>query len=181
MNLIILDRDGVINFDSPNYIKSPEEWIPIPGSLEAIAALTRANYRIALITNQSGIGRGLYDLATLNAIHEKMQLALANLGGNIEAIFFCPHLPQENCPCRKPGIKLYADAQAYFNSDIRGIWAIGDSKRDLEAASTMSCLPVLVRTGNGAGLLASQETLPSSTIIFDDLLSATKHLLGNHH
>ncbi len=166
--LIILDRDGVINMDSKAYIKSPEEWIPIAKSLEAIQLLTQLGFTIAIVTNQSGVGRGYYDLATLAAIHEKMLKAIRKVGGEIAAIFFCPHTPEAGCDCRKPKTGLFKRLQNYFQCDLKNIWAVGDSKRDIEAAVSVGCQPVLVKTGNGAQLLATQS-LEKNCLVFDDL------------
>lgn len=176
MKLIFLDRDGVINLDSKEFIKSPDEWIPIPGSLEAIALLTQAGYRIAILTNQSGVGRGMYDLAMLAKIHEKMLGHIREAGGNVDAIFYCPHAPDEGCDCRKPKSGLFLQAQAYFQCDLQKIWAVGDSKRDLEAAATVGCQPVLVKTGNGAALLA-KEKVAANYLVFDDLLAVATVLI----
>src|SRR5512147_2606009 len=130
MKLVILDRDGVINFDSDQFIKSPEEWKPIPGSLEAIARLNQAGFRVVLATNQSGIGRGLFDMATLNAIHDKMHKALAQVGGRIDALFFCPHTADSKCDCRKPKPGMFEEISKRFNINLAGVPAIGDSLRD---------------------------------------------------
>jgi D-glycero-D-manno-heptose 1,7-bisphosphate phosphatase len=144
MKLILLDRDGVINHDSDAYIKSPDEWIPIPGSLEAIARLTQAGYRIAVLTNQSGVGRGYYSLATLAAMHEKMHQALLAVGGKIDAIFFCPHTPEAGCHCRKPGTGLFEQAAQHFQVDLQGVPMIGDSLRDIQAAEAMGCKAIRI-------------------------------------
>lgn len=151
IKLIILDRDGVINFDSPDFIKSPEEWRPIPGSLEAIAKFNQAGYKVVVTTNQSGLGRGLYDENTLVSIHEKMLKAIQQAGGHIDHIFVCPHLPDANCDCRKPKPGLLYQVAKYFNVNLQdlNIPAIGDSLRDLEAAKAANCRPILVHTGNG--------------------------------
>ncbi|MCD6047533.1 MAG: D,D-heptose 1,7-bisphosphate phosphatase [Gammaproteobacteria bacterium] len=179
MKLVLLDRDGVINFDSKEYIKSPKEWLPIPGSMQAIALLTQAGYRVAVLTNQSGVGRGLYDLQTLAQIHEKMLRNVQEAGGKIEIIFYCPHLPEQNCDCRKPKPGLFFKAKEYFACDLQGVWAVGDSKRDLEASAVVGCQPVLVKTGNGAALLA-KETLPKEYLVFDDLLAVAQALTAEH-
>ncbi len=147
--LVILDRDGVINQDSDDFIKTPEEWQPIPGSLEAIARLTRSNYRVVVITNQSGLGRGLYKIETLNAIHEKMLRMLNEKGGKIEAIFFCPHGPDAECDCRKPNTGMFEELKSRSGWNLRGVPAVGDSLRDLQAAARVGALPVLVKTGKG--------------------------------
>ncbi len=149
MSFIILDRDGVINFDSDVYIKSPEEWLPIPHSLEAIAMLNRAGYRVLVATNQSGIARGYYDLETLDLIHEKMMRELAAVGGYIEEIFFCPHHPDEGCLCRKPKPGMLLAIQEKYGLSLPDTYFIGDSFADMGAAAAVGCKPLLVKTGNG--------------------------------
>lgn len=178
-SLVILDRDGVINFDSPEFIKSPEEWIPIPGSLEAIATLNQAGFIVTIATNQSGLARGFFDLDTLSRIHEKMQDQLATVNGHIDAIFFCPHLTEDNCLCRKPKPGLIYQIIKQFNIDLTktSIPMIGDSLRDLEAAKSATCKPILVLTGNGQKTL---QTLPPhlrDIEVFDNLLQATQTLV----
>ncbi|MCP4043014.1 MAG: D-glycero-beta-D-manno-heptose 1,7-bisphosphate 7-phosphatase, partial [Gammaproteobacteria bacterium] len=153
MKLIILDRDGVINKDSHNFVKSPDEWQPIPGSLEAIARLNQAGYQVIVATNQSGLGRGLFTIEDLNQIHDKMVLQLATQGGTIEAIFFCPHTPKDNCECRKPKPGLLLDIAASLRIPLTGVPVIGDSKRDLKAAEAAGAHPILVRTGKGTQML----------------------------
>lgn len=150
MKLIILDRDGVINYDSPNYICSPNQWQAIPGSLEAIARLNVASWTVTIATNQSGIGRGYYSEETLNNIHRKMQTELAAVGGHIDAIFYCPHTPDMHCECRKPQTGLLKKIAAYFHCDLTNVPMIGDSIKDIEVAQKMGCRPILVETGNGA-------------------------------
>jgi len=147
--LVLLDRDGVINQDSDAFIKSPEEWIPIPGSLESIARLTRAEYSVMVLTNQSGIARGLFDMETLNNIHGKMLRLLHEKGGSIDAIFFCPHGPDDDCNCRKPKSGMFEDLETRIDQSLIGVPAVGDSLRDLEAAAKVGALPVLVKTGKG--------------------------------
>jgi len=144
VKLIILDRDGVINYDSPNYIKTPEEWIPIPGSLEAIAQLCQAGFSIAVASNQSGIGRGYYTTATLEAIHQKMLDAAAAAGGKIEKIVYCPHIPSDNCTCRKPKTGLLKIIADYFHCDLNHVPFIGDQMSDVEAAIAAHAIPILV-------------------------------------
>ncbi|NCV56021.1 MAG: D-glycero-beta-D-manno-heptose 1,7-bisphosphate 7-phosphatase, partial [Betaproteobacteria bacterium] len=146
---VIIDRDGVINVDSEAYVKSPEEWTPIARSLEAIALLTQAGWRIAVVTNQAGLSRGLFDLATLNRIHARMHEMVQRRGGRIEAVFFCPHGPQDGCTCRKPKPGMLLEAADRFDTDLSGQAFVGDSLRDLQAAQAASMQPVLVRTGNG--------------------------------
>lgn len=149
--IIILDRDGVINVDSPNFIKSEEEWLPIPGSLEAIALLNQHGFTVLVTTNQSGIARGLFDLQALNRIHQKMRGDLALVGGKIEGIYFCPHGPDDHCLCRKPLPGMFEQIARDYNLDFykQRVPAIGDSLRDLEAAILAGCEPILVLTGNG--------------------------------
>lgn len=146
MKLIILDRDGVINFDSPDYIKSPDEWHPIPGSLEAIAELKRHDYKVAIATNQSGVGRGYYDLTILSQIHKKMMREIQKMGGYIDVLFFCPHLPDQQCICRKPKPGLLIQIGQYFQTDLRQAVMIGDSKRDIEAANAVGTKGILIAT-----------------------------------
>jgi len=176
MALIILDRDGVINEDSDDYIKSPEEWVPIPGSLEAIARLTRAGYRIAVATNQSGVARGLFDGDTLQRIHDKMRGAVAAAGGEIAAIFFCPHGPDDGCACRKPQPGLLRDIAAHFHVDLSGVPAVGDSLRDIQAAQAVGARPILVRTGKGENTVMRGEGL-AGVAVYADLAAAVDALL----
>ena len=175
MKLVILDRDGVINHDSDQYIKSPEEWKPIPGSLTAIARLNQAGYRVVVATNQSGIGRGLFETDTMIAIHDKMFKALAQVGGHIDAIFFCPHTNADNCECRKPKPGMYKEIAARFNADLAGVPTIGDSLRDLQAAAAAGAQPVLVLTGKGRKI-ADDPALPPDTLVFPDLAAAAAHI-----
>jgi D-glycero-D-manno-heptose 1,7-bisphosphate phosphatase len=171
MKLVVLDRDGVINLDSDQYIKSPEEWTPIPGSLEAIARLTQAGFRVVVATNQAGLGRGLFDMATLNAMHDKMHKAVNQLGGRIDAVFFCPHTQDAGCACRKPQPGMLLEIAERFKLPLAGVAAIGDSLRDLQAASAAGARPVLVLTGKGEETLKSGE-LPEGTVIYKDLAAA---------
>ncbi len=152
MNLIILDRDGTINEDRDDYVRSPEEWMPLPGALEAIARLNHAGWHTVLATNQSGLGRGLFDMAALNAMHVKMQSMLAKVGGRIDAVFFCPHTPDENCNCRKPMPGLIEQIGQRYGVDLRTVPIVGDSLRDLQAGAAMGCKPHMVLTGKGAHL-----------------------------
>ena len=149
MKLVILDRDGTINEDSDQYIKSPAEWKPIPGSLEAIARLTQGGWRIAVATNQSGLSRGLFDMSTLNAIHAEMHRAVGQAGGRVDAIFFCPHAADSNCECRKPRPGLLREIGTRFDVELKGMPVIGDALRDLEAAAAVGAQPYLVLTGKG--------------------------------
>lgn len=176
MQLIILDRDGVINEDSDEYIKSPTEWQPIRGSLEAIAQLHRAGWRVVVATNQSGIARKLFNLDTLNRIHETMHRRVIEAGGLIDAVFFCPHGPDDDCDCRKPKPGMLYDIARRLRIDLRGVPAIGDSLRDIQAAETAGATPLLVKTGKGFGT-ASNAELDPAVAVFDDLYSAVNHLL----
>jgi D-glycero-D-manno-heptose 1,7-bisphosphate phosphatase len=176
MKLVILDRDGVINIDSVEYIKSPEEWKPIPGSLEAIARLNHAGYHVVVATNQSGIGRGLFEVAALNAIHDKMHKALAHAGGRIDAVFFCPHAQEADCKCRKPKPGLLEEIAHRFNTELDGVPCIGDSLRDLEAAAQVRAQPILVLTGKGQQTKAAGG-LPSGVPIYANLDEAVKALV----
>ncbi|MEN8169288.1 MAG: D-glycero-beta-D-manno-heptose 1,7-bisphosphate 7-phosphatase [Pseudomonadota bacterium] len=176
MKLIILDRDGVINQDSDNFIKSVDEFIPLPGSIEAIARLCQAGYRVAIATNQSGIARGYYDVDTLNAMHEKLRGALAALSGSIEMIAFCPHGPDDNCDCRKPKPGMYQAISRRFDMPLEGVPVIGDSLRDLQAAQQVGAMPILVKTGKGERTLKKGEGLDGIPV-FDDLSAAVAALL----
>ena len=177
MKLVILDRDGVINHDSDQYIKSPEEWTPIPGSLGAIALLNQNGWRVAVATNQSGIARGLFDMHALNAMHAKMHKALAAVGGRVDAVFFCPHLPEDLCDCRKPRPGLFIRIAERFGVPMSEAPMIGDSHRDLEAGAAAGCPTMLVRTGKGEATLA-RGPLPAGTLVFDDLAGAVNHLVA---
>jgi D-glycero-D-manno-heptose 1,7-bisphosphate phosphatase len=176
MKLIILDRDGVINVYSAHHIKSPEEWKPIPGSLEAIARLTREGWRVVVATNQSGLSRGLFEMGTLNAIHTKMHKAVAQAGGRVEAVFYCPHAAEAECACRKPKAGLFNEIAARYGRELVGVPAVGDSLRDLVAAATVGARPMLVRTGKGEKTLAAGG-LPADTPVFADLGEVAEHLL----
>ena len=176
MKLVILDRDGVINQDSPSYIKSPEEWKPIPGSLEAIALLNQAGYRVLVATNQSGVGRGLFEMATLNAIHDKMHRALGLVGGRVDGIFYCPHAQDAGCDCRKPKPGLLEEISRRFGVSLEGVPFIGDSLRDLQAATAVGAQPVLVLTGKGK-MTRKDGDLPEGTVVHDDLAAAVHSLL----
>ena len=177
VKLIVLDRDGVINHDSAQFIKSPDEWRPIPGSLEAIARLNHAGFRVVVATNQSGIGRGLFDMATLNAIHEKMHRALAQVGGRVDALFYCPHTADSQCECRKPKAGMLREIGIRFGVDLTGVPCIGDSDRDLNAADAVGGQPMLVLTGKGEKMLRDGN-FPKNTVIFPDLAFAASALLS---
>ncbi len=175
MKLVILDRDGVINYDSPAYIKSPQEWRPIPGSLSAISRLNQAGFHVVVASNQSGVGRGLLDMAALNAIHDKMHKALAQEGGRVDAIFFCPHAADDNCNCRKPRPGMLKDIARRLNTNLKGVPMIGDSIRDLQAAAAANASPLLVLTGNGRKTRRAGG-LPPDTRVYTDLAAAVDAL-----
>ncbi len=177
MKLAILDRDGVINEDSDAYIKSPAEWHPVPGSLEAIARLSRAGWRVVVASNQSGLARGLFTMDTLNAIHAKMRREVAEAGGHIDAIFVCPHGPDEGCRCRKPAPGLFEDIARRYDVSLGGVPAVGDSLRDLEAAASQGCRPWLVRSGKGMRTL-ERGGLPAGTEVRDDLAAIVDEWLA---
>jgi D-glycero-D-manno-heptose 1,7-bisphosphate phosphatase len=177
MKLVILDRDGVINQDSDQFIKTPDEWKPIPGSLDAIARLNHAGYRVVVASNQSGIGRGLFDMAALNAINDKMYRTLAHVGGRIDALFYCPHAADAGCECRKPKPGMFHDIAQRFNVDLAGVPSVGDSLRDLQAAAAVGAQPLLVLTGKGAKT-RSAGGLPEGTTIYADLAEAVRHIVS---
>ncbi len=177
MKLIILDRDGVINHDSDAFIKSPDEWIPIKGSLEAIARLNQAGYRVVVATNQSGVARGLFDIKTLNAIHQKMHNAAQQAGADIDAVFFGPHSADDNCDCRKPKPGMFHEIAKRFNISLRGgVATVGDSLRDLQAGYVAGCAPYLVLTGKGEKTQA-KGGLPPGTLVFPDLSAVVDFIL----
>ncbi|MDQ5849783.1 MAG: D-glycero-beta-D-manno-heptose 1,7-bisphosphate 7-phosphatase [Pseudomonadota bacterium] len=175
MKLIILDRDGTINHDSDHHIKSREEWRPIKGSLEAIARLNHAGYRIVVATNQSGIARGLFDTRTLFAIHDMLQRAVAQVGGRIDAFFFCPHAADAGCKCRKPAPGMLLEIGTRFNVALKDVSMVGDSQRDLEAAAAAGARPVLVLTGKGKAT-RDEDKLPAGTAVFADLAAFAEHI-----
>lgn len=174
--LVILDRDGVINYDSDDFIKSPDEWVSIPGSLEAIAKLNQAGYRVVVATNQSGVARGLFDVVTLNAIHQRMHTMAQTVGADIDAVFFCPHSANDNCDCRKPKPGMLREIAERFEVNLKGVPAIGDSLRDLQACFAVGCTPYLVLTGKGEKTHA-KGGLPPGTLVFTDLAAAVDHIL----
>lgn len=173
--LVILDRDGVINEDSDDYIRCADEWLPIPGSLEAIARLNHAGVLVTVASNQSGIGRGLFSLDDLNQMHAKFQRGLARVGGHIDGIFFCPHTPQAQCSCRKPAPGLLRSISQRFAVPLTEVPFIGDSRRDVEAALAVRASPMLVRTGKGRLALEEDPRLADYPV-FDDLAAAVDHL-----
>ena len=173
MKLVILDRDGTINEDRDDYVKSADEWVPLPGALEAIARLNHAGYHAVIASNQSGLGRGLFDMAALNAMHLKLNQHLARLGGRIDAVFFCPHAPDDLCDCRKPLPGLFEQIAERYGMHLKGVPAVGDTQRDLQAGIALGCEPHLVRTGKAAALDEAQleqwlALLPGTTV-HDDL------------
>ena len=178
--LVVLDRDGVINVDSDAFIKSPEEWVAIPGSLEAIARLNQAGYRVAIASNQSGIGRGLFDMAALNAMHVKMNRAVAAVGGRIDAAFFCPHTQEDECDCRKPKPGMLQQIVERFEIDPEDTPVVGDSLRDLQAGASLGFKSHLVLTGKGHKTLAAGN-LPPNTKVHDDLRSFALNFLAADH
>ena len=175
MKLIILDRDGVINFDSDQFIKSPDEWKLIPGSLEAIARLNQWGWRVVVASNQSGVGRGLFGMDTLNAINDKMVRSLAQAGGRLDAIFFCPHSADSTCDCRKPKPGMFVQIGERFNVDLSGVPVVGDSLRDLQAGVAVGCKPYLVLTGKG-GKTQLDPALPEGTVVHADLAAVVAEL-----
>ena len=174
MGLVILDRDGVINHNSVDHVRSPEQWSPITGSLEAIARLNRAGFRVAIATNQSGLSHKYFDIETLCRIHEKMQRMLSDLGGSVEVIFFCPHAAKDRCKCRKPKPGMLIDIASHARVSLKGVAFIGDSKRDIDAARAAGARPILVRTGSGV----ETEQKIESVEVFDDLSAATDQLIN---
>jgi D-glycero-D-manno-heptose 1,7-bisphosphate phosphatase len=171
MKLVILDRDGTINEDRPDYVKSPEEWIPLPGALEAIARLSHAGWHVVVASNQSGLGRGLFDVSTLNAMHAKMYRLLAAVGGRLDAIFYCPHAPDEACHCRKPEPGLFEQIGERYGIDLKGVPNVGDTARDVLAGVVCGCEPHLVLTGKGAAYRGRRlpHTFPKKTLVHADL------------
>jgi D-glycero-D-manno-heptose 1,7-bisphosphate phosphatase len=177
VRLVILDRDGVVNRESRDFIRSPDEWVPLPGALAAIAALTAAGFTVVIASNQSGVGRGLFTAATLEAIHAKLHAAVRAAGGQVDRIFTCPHAPDEGCDCRKPKAGLFDQVAAAYGTSLAGVPAIGDSGRDLVAARAAGARPILVRTGNGR---EAEAALPAGepVEVFDDLAAAARALTG---
>ena len=180
MKLVILDRDGTINRTSDEFVKSPEEWLPLPGSLEAISRLNHAGFHVVLATNQSGLGRGLFDMAALNAVHSHMVKTLAAAGGRIDAIFYCPHAPDEGCSCRKPAPGLLHQIQERYGIELKGVPYVGDSLRDMQAAQAAGCAPHLVLTGRHPDMSAQglPPDFPTDTQVHADLSAFVDHLLG---
>lgn len=177
--LVILDRDGVINEDSDDYVKSADEWRPIPGSLEAIARLNHAGIAVTVATNQSGIGRGIFSMEDLNQMHAKLQRALSRLGGHVDGIFFCPHAPEAGCGCRKPAPGLLHAIGQRFGIPLIGVPVIGDSRCDVEAALAVGAMPILVRTGKGQRTLQKDPQLAKHPV-YPDLAAVVDRLLANN-
>ena len=175
MKLLILDRDGVINFDSDAYIKSVEEWIPLPGAIKAIAQLSKAGWTVAIATNQFGIACGYYDVVTLDAMHARLRALVAEQGGEVGLIVYCPHGPDEGCACRKPKPGMLQTIAKHYGADLAQCWFVGDSLGDLQAAQAVDSQPVLVKTGKGLQTLA--KSLPVNTLIFDDLAAVAAELI----
>ena len=178
MKLIILDRDGVINHDSDQFIKSPAEWQPIDGSMDAIAFLTQAGYTLAVASNQSGIARGYFTVQTLNEMHIKMHKLVRQAGGEISGIWFCPHTADSQCNCRKPKTGMILDILDRFQAEASETYLVGDSLRDLQAITHVGGKPILVKTGKGMKTLEKErENLPENIQIFDNLLAFAKYLI----
>jgi D-glycero-D-manno-heptose 1,7-bisphosphate phosphatase len=180
LKLVILDRDGTINRASDEFVKSPDEWHPLPGALEAISRLNHAGFHVVLATNQSGLGRGLFDMAALNAVHAHMLKTLAALGGRIDAIFYCPHAAEEGCSCRKPAPGLLQQIEERYGLSLRGVPYVGDSLRDMQAAQAGGCAPHLVLSGRHALIDAPRlpPDFPAHTVVHADLAAFADHLLG---
>jgi len=172
MKLVILDRDGTINEDRDDYVKSADEWVPLPGALEAIARLNHAGWHTVIASNQSGLGRGLFDMAALNAMHAKLNQMLSRVGGRIDAVFFCPHAPDDQCGCRKPLPGLFEQIGERYGVNLKDVPVVGDTLRDLQAGLAVGCEPHLVRTGKAAALDEAQlqqwlAQLPGATVHAD--------------
>jgi D-glycero-D-manno-heptose 1,7-bisphosphate phosphatase len=178
--LVILDRDGTINQDRDDYVKSADEWIALPGALEAIARLNHAGWHVVVASNQSGLGRGLFDVAALNAMHTKMHKLLAAAGGRIDAVFYCPHSPEETCNCRKPLPGLYEQICERYGMDLKGVHTVGDSLRDLQAGAAVGCATHLVYTGKGEKLNGQPlpSNFPHGTLAHADLGAFAEWLLS---
>ena len=180
MKLIILDRDGVINEDSDDYIKHPDEWQPIPGSLDAISRLNHAGYHVAVATNQSGIARGYFDLETLAAMHNKMNELLSQSGGQVDAVFFCPHGPKDGCECRKPMPGLLEEISVRFQTSLDDVLFVGDTISDIKAAKAAGATPVIVKTGKGERTIEKLEEHGFEDVpVYDDLSDVVNKLLDS--
>jgi D-glycero-D-manno-heptose 1,7-bisphosphate phosphatase len=183
MKLVITGRDGTINEDRADYVKSADEWVALPGALEAIARLNHAGWHVVVATNQTGLGRGLFDMATLNAMHAKMHKQLAAVGARVDAVFFCPHTPEDHCLCRKPATGLFEQIAERFNVDLRDVPVVGGSLRDVQAGAAAGCAPHLVLTGQAVALQEARKdhalppTYPANTHVHDDLAAFAQHWL----
>lgn len=180
MKLVILDRDGTLNQDSAEFIKTPEEWLPLPGALEAIARLNHAGWHVVIASNQSGLGRGLFDVSMLNAIHTKMHKMLAAVGGRVDAVFYCPHAPDEGCHCRKPEPGLFEQIGERYGLDLQGVPTVGDTARDVLAGVRVGCEPHLVLTGKGAAYRGRHlpHNFPKATLVHEDLAAFADFLIA---
>ncbi|MBE9564818.1 MAG: D-glycero-beta-D-manno-heptose 1,7-bisphosphate 7-phosphatase [Proteobacteria bacterium] len=178
MKVIVLDRDGVINHDSDAYIKSAEEWLPIEGSLEAIARLNHGGYTVVIASNQSGLARDVFDIEALSAMHRKMDDMLTKVGGHIDAVFYCPHGPEDACDCRKPKPGMLLEIGQRYNVPLKEVVFIGDSISDVKAASNANSKAMLVRTGKGVKAeKILQAECKVSIPVFDDLAAAATAIL----
>jgi len=180
MKLVILDRDGTINEDSSEFIKSEAEWKPLPGALEAIAKLNHAGWHVVVASNQSGLGRGLFDVAALNVMHAKMHKLLATAGGRVEAVFYCPHAPDQTCRCRKPLPGLFEQIGERYGVSLKGVPTVGDSARDIIAGAAVGCEPHLVLTGKGEALRGQPlpDHFPAGTRVHENLLAFADYLVA---
>ena len=180
MKLVILDRDGTLNQDSAEFIKTPEEWLPLPGALEAIARLNHAGWHVVIASNQSGLGRGLFDVSMLNAIHAKMHTMLAAVGARVDAVFYCPHAPDEGCHCRKPEPGLFEQIGERYGIDLHGVPTVGDTARDVVAGVVCGCEPHLVLTGKGEAYKGHKlpHSFPKGTLVHADLAAFAEFLLA---
>lgn len=179
--LVVLDRDGVVNVESDRYVKSPEEWQPIPGSLEAIADLCAHGFEVFVVSNQSGIGRGLLTEDALAAIHAKMREAVERVGGSLRGVYYCPHRPDEGCRCRKPAPGLLERVESESRCSLAGAPFIGDKLSDVAAARAVGARPILVRTGHGsaaARALATEPGTEGAVEVYADLAAAVRRLVA---
>jgi D-glycero-D-manno-heptose 1,7-bisphosphate phosphatase len=189
MKLLILDRDGTINADRDDYVKSADEWLPLPGALEAMARLNQAGWTLVVATNQSGLGRGLFNATTLNAMHAKMHKLLATAGGKVDAVFYCPHKPEEGCACRKPESGLFTQILARYGleASTNQVHTAGDTLRDLQAGAAAGCMTHLLLTGKShalRGTLLANEApanFPEGTQVHEDLVALAEHLITTYH
>ena len=183
--LVIYGRDGILNEYREDHVKSAREWVPIPGALDAVARLNHAGWHAVVATNQAGIGRGMIDMAAINAVHARMNQQLATQGGRLDAVFFCPHTPEDDCDCRKPKPGMLLDIGRRYGADLAQVPMVGDTLRDLQAAQAAGCEPHLVLSGRAAGLKADQirqmlDQVPSAQV-HADLAAFADHLLVREH